>query len=190
MENAVSWDVAPCSSRVNRRFRGTYHLRLQGRKIRERGTSVSMWLQIWSIAELLVIFLFCHRMSDIKFTFHNLNLLDYDWLYFITQQGCPTSHHWTAAIVLLAYLPAGRIIRIFLFQYSDRYLPYREQKYNTQKLGLLISTTLIHISIYLNINNQNYKVVHWIPTRTIKYVFWIFSNMSTMNGHDPLDMSW
>jgi hypothetical protein len=45
MKNAVYWDVAPCSSCVNRRFRGTYPLRLQGRKIRERGTSVSRWLQ-------------------------------------------------------------------------------------------------------------------------------------------------
>jgi hypothetical protein len=30
---------------VNRRFGGTYRLNLQGRKIRERGTSVSRWLQ-------------------------------------------------------------------------------------------------------------------------------------------------
>jgi hypothetical protein len=41
MTNAVFWDVALCSYCVNRRFGGTYHLHLQGRKIRERGTSVS-----------------------------------------------------------------------------------------------------------------------------------------------------
>jgi hypothetical protein len=35
------WDLAPCRSCVNRRFGGTYRLYLQGRKIRERGTSVS-----------------------------------------------------------------------------------------------------------------------------------------------------
>jgi hypothetical protein len=34
MKNAVFWDVAPCRSCVNRRFGGTYHLLLQGRKIR------------------------------------------------------------------------------------------------------------------------------------------------------------
>jgi hypothetical protein len=45
MKNAVSWDVAPCRSCVNRRFRGTYRLHLQDRKIRERGTSVSRWMQ-------------------------------------------------------------------------------------------------------------------------------------------------
>jgi hypothetical protein len=45
MKNAVFWDVAPCTSRVNRRFGGTYRLYLQGRKIREGGTSVSRWLQ-------------------------------------------------------------------------------------------------------------------------------------------------
>jgi hypothetical protein len=45
MENVVFWDVAPCRSCVNRRFGGTYRLHLQGRKIRERGTSVSRWPQ-------------------------------------------------------------------------------------------------------------------------------------------------
>jgi hypothetical protein len=36
---AVFWDVAPCSSCVNRRFGGMYCLHLHGRKIREIGTS-------------------------------------------------------------------------------------------------------------------------------------------------------
>jgi hypothetical protein len=40
MKNAVFWDVEPCRSCVNRRFVGTYLLHLQGRKIRERGTSI------------------------------------------------------------------------------------------------------------------------------------------------------
>jgi hypothetical protein len=41
MKNAIFWDVAPCRSCVNRRFGRTYRLHLQGRRIRERGTSVS-----------------------------------------------------------------------------------------------------------------------------------------------------
>jgi hypothetical protein len=41
LKNVVFWDVALCTSGVNRRFGGTYRLHLQGRKIRERGTSVS-----------------------------------------------------------------------------------------------------------------------------------------------------
>jgi hypothetical protein len=45
MKNAVFWDVAPCRFCVNRCFGGTYRLHLQGRKIRERETSVSRWLQ-------------------------------------------------------------------------------------------------------------------------------------------------
>jgi hypothetical protein len=45
LENAIFWDVASCRSCVNRRFGGTYRLHLQGRKICERGTSVSRWLQ-------------------------------------------------------------------------------------------------------------------------------------------------
>jgi hypothetical protein len=44
-KNAVFWDVAPCRSCGNRCFRGTYRLHLQGRKIRERGTSVSHRVQ-------------------------------------------------------------------------------------------------------------------------------------------------
>jgi hypothetical protein len=45
MKNAVFWDVALCRYCVNRRFGGTYRLHQQGRKIRQRGTSVSRWLQ-------------------------------------------------------------------------------------------------------------------------------------------------
>jgi hypothetical protein len=45
LKNAVFWDVATCRSCSNRLFGGTYHLHLQGRKIRERGTNVSRWLQ-------------------------------------------------------------------------------------------------------------------------------------------------
>jgi hypothetical protein len=44
LKNAVFWDVAPCRSCVNWHFGGTYCLHLQGRKIREQGTSVSRWL--------------------------------------------------------------------------------------------------------------------------------------------------
>jgi hypothetical protein len=43
--NVVFWDVAPCRPWVNRRFGETYRLHLLGRKIRERGASVSRWLQ-------------------------------------------------------------------------------------------------------------------------------------------------
>jgi hypothetical protein len=42
MKNAVFWGVAPCRcGRLDRRFGGSYLLHLQGRKIRERRTSVS-----------------------------------------------------------------------------------------------------------------------------------------------------
>jgi hypothetical protein len=51
MKNAVFWDVAPCRSYVNRRYGGTFCLHLQGKKIRERGTSVSRWLQTESPVE-------------------------------------------------------------------------------------------------------------------------------------------
>jgi hypothetical protein len=32
MKKADFWDVAPCRNGVNRRFEGTYHLHLQGRR--------------------------------------------------------------------------------------------------------------------------------------------------------------
>jgi hypothetical protein len=44
LKNVVFWDVALCRSCINRRFGGTYRLHLQGRRIRERGSSVSKWL--------------------------------------------------------------------------------------------------------------------------------------------------
>jgi hypothetical protein len=44
-KNIVFWDLAPCRFYVNRRSGGTYRLHLQGRKITERGSSVSKWLQ-------------------------------------------------------------------------------------------------------------------------------------------------
>jgi hypothetical protein len=46
MKNTVFWVVGPCRSCVNRRFGGTYCLHLQGRKICERGTSVSRWQSV------------------------------------------------------------------------------------------------------------------------------------------------
>jgi hypothetical protein len=47
IKNAVFWDVAPRRTCVNRRSRWTYRLHLQGRKIRERGTSVSRWQRMF-----------------------------------------------------------------------------------------------------------------------------------------------
>jgi hypothetical protein len=38
---AIYWDIAPCSTYVNRRFGGKYHLYLHGRKSAEQETSVS-----------------------------------------------------------------------------------------------------------------------------------------------------
>jgi hypothetical protein len=54
VKNAVFWDVAPCRSCVNRRFGGTYRLHLQGRRIRERGTSVSSGCRL-SLPEMQAI---------------------------------------------------------------------------------------------------------------------------------------
>jgi hypothetical protein len=45
LKNAVFWDVVQCRSCVKRRFGGTCSLHLQGTKIRERVTRMSMWLQ-------------------------------------------------------------------------------------------------------------------------------------------------
>jgi hypothetical protein len=64
MKNAVFWDVAPCTSCVNRRFGGTYRLHLQGRKIRERGTSLSRWLLV--PRSLIFLPLRCRRYVPLK----------------------------------------------------------------------------------------------------------------------------
>jgi hypothetical protein len=63
MKNSVFWDVTPCRSCVSWSFRGTYPLHLQGRRIRERGTSVSRWQQNLYITQnqKFLITLFCRK---------------------------------------------------------------------------------------------------------------------------------
>jgi hypothetical protein len=50
MKNAVSWDVAPCSSSVNRRFGGTYSLHLQGKKRNQHDQVVAAICSSWFLA--------------------------------------------------------------------------------------------------------------------------------------------
>jgi hypothetical protein len=45
MKNTAFWDVAKRKYCVIRRFGGMYRLHLQGKKISNRGTSLSRWLQ-------------------------------------------------------------------------------------------------------------------------------------------------
>jgi hypothetical protein len=54
----------PCRSGVNRRFGGTCRLHLQGRKIRERGTSDSRWLQHSSETSVHTRSTRCHIPED------------------------------------------------------------------------------------------------------------------------------
>jgi hypothetical protein len=57
VKNDVSCDVTLCRSCVNLRFGGTYRLHLQGRKIREQGTSVSKCSHILTLVPRSRIFL-------------------------------------------------------------------------------------------------------------------------------------
>jgi hypothetical protein len=43
----IFWDIASCSTYVNLRFEGTYHLHLQGRKLAEQETSVQQVPEPW-----------------------------------------------------------------------------------------------------------------------------------------------
>jgi hypothetical protein len=56
MKKAVFWDVAPCRNCVNRRFRGTYRLHLQGKRleIRERTSRAGAtdWILILASSHL------------------------------------------------------------------------------------------------------------------------------------------
>jgi hypothetical protein len=62
MNVAILWDITPSSSYVNRRFGGTYYLRLQGRNLVEQETSVQQMVmilfllingsKIWSITRI------------------------------------------------------------------------------------------------------------------------------------------
>jgi hypothetical protein len=75
MKNAVYWDVAPCSSCVNRRFGGTYRLHLRGRKIHERRTSVSRQLQIVALScsprQAPIPALACYLLAHLYRSFHS-----------------------------------------------------------------------------------------------------------------------
>jgi hypothetical protein len=53
MKNAVFWNVEPYRSCLKWRFGGTYRLHLQGRKIRDWGTSVSSLAQWPRILKIL-----------------------------------------------------------------------------------------------------------------------------------------
>jgi hypothetical protein len=57
MKNAVFWDVAPCSSCVNRRFGGTYRLHLQTAFFIVTAVKTS------NLTTTLVIPLFIHYMA-------------------------------------------------------------------------------------------------------------------------------
>jgi hypothetical protein len=57
MKNTVFWDVALCRSFKNRCFGGRYSLHLQGRKIRERVTSVSRWLPTAATSQKTAFFI-------------------------------------------------------------------------------------------------------------------------------------
>jgi hypothetical protein len=99
MKNAVFWDVAPCRYCVNRHFRGTYCLHLQGRKknvkIREQGTSVSRWLV--TLVPRSQIFLFSFYPEDGSDTFHrNVGL------YNIYTAPHPRRRHSSAGILFRA----------------------------------------------------------------------------------------
>jgi hypothetical protein len=65
-KNAVFWSVAPCRYCVNRRFGGTYRLHLQGRKIRERGISLSRWLRTPAHAGSSLADFFTLKMKEIR----------------------------------------------------------------------------------------------------------------------------
>jgi hypothetical protein len=44
MKIVILWDIAPCSTYMNRRFGRIYHLHFQGRKSAEQETSKNRWL--------------------------------------------------------------------------------------------------------------------------------------------------
>jgi hypothetical protein len=78
MKNAVFWDLAPCRSHVNRRFGGTYRLHLQGRKIRERWTSLSRWLQAFFTIQDVQQQPFCSGQLEYYWKWQYSGLMEYN----------------------------------------------------------------------------------------------------------------
>jgi hypothetical protein len=86
IKNAVFWDVAPCRSCVSWRFGGTFRLHLQGRKIRERG---STW---------------CHIPEDGILHSHCLeNLKSYILLY--NSKICTMIRLWKICVSVKPFVP-------------------------------------------------------------------------------------
>jgi hypothetical protein len=98
MKNVVFWGVALCRCCVNRRFGGTYRLHLQGRKICERGTSVSWWLQTATSTQRHIpvddILLLSYHKTGLFFPMH-------DHLISAYVQNTYTSKYKTIANVFL-----------------------------------------------------------------------------------------
>jgi hypothetical protein len=96
--------VAPCRcSGLNRRFGGTCRLHLQGRKIRERRTSVSRWLQ----------------------SSHKSKTPSYIWAggegEWPQWNKCYYIANWTSDIEI-------RAVKIFLFPYFVKFTVYRRSQ--------------------------------------------------------------
>jgi hypothetical protein len=88
MKNAVIWDVALCSSCVNRCFRGTYCLHIRGRKIRERGTSMSRWLLNLNIFRI-------NKFSGLNYlTQHKIIQINYGFKHSIICNTTPVLWKW------------------------------------------------------------------------------------------------
>jgi hypothetical protein len=133
-EECHLWDVALCRSWVNRRFGGTYRLHLQGRKIRERGTSMSRILtyvkttHAWTRAVAL-------HLSFFKSSSNNWSFLSFQNLKDCSSN--PVCSH------LLTLVPHSRI---FLPWRWRRYVPPKRrftqdlQGTTSQKMALFIVT--------------------------------------------------
>jgi hypothetical protein len=68
MKNAIFWDVAPCRFCVNQHFGGMYRLHLQGRKINERGISMSRWQRTESVSRWFLMDFSIPKMEAIRYS--------------------------------------------------------------------------------------------------------------------------
>jgi hypothetical protein len=65
---AIFWDTAPCSQFVNRRFGGTYHLHIQGKKSTEEEASVQQIPSHLLHADFLFGCSLALKMEEIRFS--------------------------------------------------------------------------------------------------------------------------
>jgi hypothetical protein len=66
MDVVIFWDIVPCSPHVNQRFRGTYHLHLQGHYEPSKKSACSSWFIYGLDGVIDSLYVMTHALYTVK----------------------------------------------------------------------------------------------------------------------------